>query len=302
MTIGADGWFDWAERDPGPPDKRYSEPNRIEGFIPHSMVGFFGAARDRLFNRSRLPSGQYTEYARASWIGSVLYDGTLIEHYSVMTSAWTSGAREPNVRFPAFEFEGGPPGRESEPLTDAQLATAERIVRDLMAFSPRFNERRRPDGPADRDATLYEHREMTRFGALPTACPSERMRELWRRLTREPRRPEPAPKAEEVEMAKVESLLRIAGNALWLKNRREAGLGIVDAGGDLLPPAGQLLGLINYGKDDPSKRAVDPANSFEEERELWEYFAAQAFRGASLHETAELKIRYVLTTRRGYDR
>jgi len=76
--------------------------------------------------------------------------------------------------FNAFETEGGAPGNEDELITDAQLESHVRVVKELTEWKPWVP--RRPFGPDDLIATLYEHREMVRFGAEATACPSERMR------------------------------------------------------------------------------------------------------------------------------
>jgi hypothetical protein len=137
------------------------------------MVGYYRGWLARLFDMSRLPDGRFTPYAAASVHGSVLYDGIVVQHYPLTASCWASGSREANTRFVAFETEGGPPGNESQPLTRAQLLAHVRIVRDLSSW--RGWAPQRPRSPADRGASLYEHREMTRFGAPPTACPSGRI-------------------------------------------------------------------------------------------------------------------------------
>ena len=173
MAITPDGWFDWAERRPGPADKVYSTPCLSLGIVPHSQVGYQAGAEARLFSADRNPDGSYTAYAAASWTGSVLYDGTLRQHYPIEASCWTSGARIPNTRFNAFETEGGPPSDPSEPLRPAQVDAYVRIIRDLSEL--KGWEPRRPVDSADVDATLYEHNECTRWGAVYTACPSGRI-------------------------------------------------------------------------------------------------------------------------------
>ena len=120
------------------------------------------------------------------------YDGACIQHYPLTASCWTSGSREANTRGVAFEIEGGAPGRESEPLTEAQTRALERILGDIAAWKGVINDYwRRPQGGHDLNATLYEHRECVRFGSSPTACPSRRIPwdELLRRLGQ---RPEPS--------------------------------------------------------------------------------------------------------------
>ena len=167
--IDAAGWFDFAQRDPGIADKVYSDRCRNVGMIPHSMEGRYSDARSRLFSTQRRTDGRYTEFAAASWTGSILNDGTLIQHYSVFASCWASGARFPNTSFPAFECEG----KAGTPLNAAQVATLRRVRADLsghFGWKPR-----RPTTSTDTTASLYEHNECTRWGARGTACPSGRI-------------------------------------------------------------------------------------------------------------------------------
>jgi hypothetical protein len=173
VTITPDGWLTWARRLPGPAEKLYAQPNRLQGYIPHSMVGYYRGWLARLFDMSRLPDGRFTPYAAASVHGSVLYDGTVVQHYPLTASCWASGSREANTRFVAFETEGGPPGNEAERLTPAQFRAHLHVIRELCSW--RGWTPRRPRSPNDLAATLYEHREMTRFSAAPTACPSGRI-------------------------------------------------------------------------------------------------------------------------------
>lgn len=173
MAVDASGWLTWAQRYPGPLAKQYSTPNAVQGYIPHSMVGYYAGWLSRLDDMSRLPNGRFTPNAAASVHGSVLYDGTVIQHYPLTTSCWASGSRSANTRFVAFETEGGPPGNVSEPLTQAQFDAHVRIIREIAAW--RGWQPRRPGGTGDTTATLYEHGEMTRFGAAATSCPSDRI-------------------------------------------------------------------------------------------------------------------------------
>ena len=55
-----DGWLDWTERVPGPPDKLYREPNTVTGYVAHSMVGAYAGAAARLFAGDRDADGAYT--------------------------------------------------------------------------------------------------------------------------------------------------------------------------------------------------------------------------------------------------
>src|SRR5207253_1471820 len=125
-----DGWLDWTERVPGPPDKLYREPNAIAGYVAHSMVGPYAAAATRLFATDRAVDGAYNTYAAASWHFSMLASGVVIQHYPLQASCWASGSRAANTRFVAVETEGGGPGNESQPLTEAQIDAHVRIIHD----------------------------------------------------------------------------------------------------------------------------------------------------------------------------
>jgi hypothetical protein len=175
MAITPDGWFDWMRREPGPPDKVYSQTNAVDFYVAHSAVGYYGGWASRLFSKARDATGRYTSYAAASAHGWIPYDGACIQHYPLTASCWASGSREANTRGVAFETEGGAPGKESEPLTAAQKQAMRRILGDIASWkgvSNRFW--RRPTNERDLNATLYEHRECVRFGSSPTACPSGR--------------------------------------------------------------------------------------------------------------------------------
>jgi len=176
VAITSDGWFDWMRREPGPPDKVYSETNRVDFYVAHSAVGHYGGWTSRLFSADRDASGRYTAYAAVSAHGWIPYDGACVQHYPLTASCWSSGSRAANTRGVAFETEGGAPGNESEALTVAQKDALTRILNDIAAWKGVSNSYwRRPDGPQDLDATLYEHRECRRFGSAPTACPSNRI-------------------------------------------------------------------------------------------------------------------------------
>jgi len=186
VAITPDGWFDWMRREPGPPDKVYSQPNAVDFYVAHSAVGYYGGWANRLFSTARDASGRYTAYAAVSTHGWIPYNGACIQHYPLTASCWASGSRAANTRGVAFETEGGAPGRESEPLTEAQKQALLRILGDIAAWKGVSNRYwRRPAGANDLDATLYEHRECVRFGSGATACPSDRIPwdELLNRLT-----------------------------------------------------------------------------------------------------------------------
>jgi hypothetical protein len=144
--------------------------------VAHSAVGYYGGWSSRLFSRERDAAGRYTAYAAVSAHGWIPYGGACVQHYPLTASCWASGSRAANTRGVAFEIEGGPPGNESEPQTGAQQDALARILREIAAWkgvSPSYW--RRPAGAQDLDATLFEHRECTRFGSAPTACPSNRV-------------------------------------------------------------------------------------------------------------------------------
>ena len=180
MGITHDGWLTWAKRVPGPPEKVYSAVNKVEGYVPHSAVGYLPAWLRRLQSTERLPNGRYTPFAAASIHGWIPYGGEVLQHYSFLKSCWGSGSAYPNTHFVAFETEGGAPGNESEPLMEFQLEMHARIIEELAEW--RGWKPRRPRGSSDTGASLYEHRECRRWGSAATACPSGRMTALWVRL------------------------------------------------------------------------------------------------------------------------
>ena len=174
--ITNDGWLSWAERVPGPRDKKYTEANRAGRYIPHSAVGWYGGWHSRLFSTERLPNGRYTDYAAASvhlWIPQRPRPGKpdIIQHYPFTVSCWASGNREANTNGIAAENEGGyiP---QNEPLTDFQVDVNLRAIRevsDWKGWRPY-----RPVGLAD--ATLLEHHECVKlWGGAGTSCSSNRI-------------------------------------------------------------------------------------------------------------------------------
>jgi len=182
MGITHDGWLTWATRVPGPPEKIYSAVNKVEGYVPHSAVGYLDAWLRRLRSMERDPNNpaRFSDFAAASMHGWIPKRGKVLQHYSFFKSCWGSGHAYPNTHFPAFENEGGPPGNESEPLTEFQLEMNERIIWELSEW--KGWKPTRPRGPSDTSASLYEHNECRRWGSAPTACPSGRMTELWVRV------------------------------------------------------------------------------------------------------------------------
>lgn len=175
------GWLSWAERVPGPPDKKYTELNRAGRYIPHSAVGWYGGWYSRLFSTERDPDdpSRYSGYAAASvhlWIPQRPRPGKpdIIQHYPFTVSCWASGNREANTNGIAAEDEGGY-WPHDEPLTDFQVDVNVRVIRELADW--KGWQPARPSGLAD--ATLLEHWECVQlWGGAPTACPSNRI--PWR--------------------------------------------------------------------------------------------------------------------------
>lgn len=165
--ITSDGWLDWVERQPGPSDKTWPDINAVQGYIPHSAVGSLQGVINVVF-------GPVSN--ERSVHGVIGYNARVIQFYPFTASPWASGNREANKRFIAFENEGGRPGNESEPLTEFQITINTRIIKELGDWKNYPVEYwHRPNSSNHKSASLYEHREMTRFGAPPTACPSGRI-------------------------------------------------------------------------------------------------------------------------------
>lgn len=109
---------------------------------------------------------------QASWHFSMAQDGRVFQHVDTANIAWTNGSPEANTKFWGIECEGGGPGNPGEPLTEPQYQALVGVVRWLWGAHglTRY----------ERQRTLWEHRELTRFGAAPTSCPSGRI--PWQRL------------------------------------------------------------------------------------------------------------------------
>lgn len=193
MGITADGYFDWAIKDPGPPWKVNGGRNGQKGMIPHSAEGYWPYLRNGVLWGPR----------RASWHASNLKDGRFFQHYPIWAQTWTSGAGYPNNNYPTTENEGV----AGEPLTQAQIDNLIHMGRDLMevgGWRPR-----RPVSDRDLLASLMEHNEQVRFGADPTSCPSGRI--PWHIIV---------PALEGVEMAEVTKGEFQALFAFALENRK----------------------------------------------------------------------------------
>src|SRR3990172_3588099 len=97
MAITKDGWLDYAIIAPGIPNKIYSEPNKGIGIIGHSMVTTYEGAIARFMSTATYPNGQYTDYAAASCMFLITYEGETIQMYDVNASTWTSGTWAANT-------------------------------------------------------------------------------------------------------------------------------------------------------------------------------------------------------------
>ncbi|GBD12534.1 hypothetical protein HRbin24_00542 [bacterium HR24] len=127
--------------------------SRKEGLVAHSMEGPLAAALAELDRPER----------QASWHFSVARGGEIYQHYDTDLVVWASGSLEANRRFVAVEHEGW----AGERLTPQQVEALARVIAwcaDVYGWKT-----------IERQVTLWEHREMTRFGSAPTACPSGRI-------------------------------------------------------------------------------------------------------------------------------
>ena len=171
--VTPDGWLTWATRLPGRAGKFNEGTNAVKGIFMHSAEGYAPHLLD------------LAVHGPLSWHGSILFDGTLYQHYPLTARCWHASAA--NQEYAGFEFEGKVP--EDPTLTDAQIATAARLTKDIAAWkgwTPK-----RPQNIADKTHTLWEHREVTRLGGSATACPSGRIPwdEILRRLDQQPEDP-----------------------------------------------------------------------------------------------------------------
>ena len=159
MAIDAGGWFDWMIKDPGPPARVNGGRNGLKGVVIHSAEGYWPHLRVVLWGDRG-----------SSWHFSNLQDGRCFQHYSIYAQTHCSGAGYPNNNFPAWENEG----TKDEPFTVKQNNNNVMIIDEIREVG-KWPDTRRPINSGDKAAQLWEHNEMTRFGALPTACPSGRV-------------------------------------------------------------------------------------------------------------------------------
>lgn len=156
--ISPDGWLDWAERVPGHVAKQNGGVNPVKGIFLHSAEGYEPYLRSH-------PA----QATGVSWHLSNLFDGRLLQHYSLLCQCWHATAA--NNRYIGMEHEGRVPNDPS--LTDAQVATARRVIAEIAdwrGWTPS-----RPTSPQDTSHTLWEHNEVVRLGGTGSACPSGRI-------------------------------------------------------------------------------------------------------------------------------
>ena len=153
-------WMASAVRLDGPAFKTgYGGDERAlrEGAVYHSMDGSLSYALEMLANPA----------LAKSWTFSNPKQGQLIQHYPVGKHAWAAGSQDANEKFGSCESEGGGPGIESEPLTRNQIGNLVELTVWLYTTQEWATLTRR--------ITMWEHKEMQRFGSRATACPSDRI-------------------------------------------------------------------------------------------------------------------------------
>lgn len=163
-----EGWLDWAVKQSHVHlNKVYSQPNSGEGLALHSMVANLRVGQDhpRFVSTAKTADGRYTAFAAASVMFSLFQDGTLVQHYPVTASTWTSGGFDGNTRFWAIEANGGV-NPHNEPLTKAAEDTFIRLVTEWENHTGRR---------AQPGVNLLQHKEIARkYGYAATACASDR--------------------------------------------------------------------------------------------------------------------------------
>jgi len=151
------GWAPFAVRLEGPINKTgYAgtvEPLPKLGAVYHSMEGGLASALRELEKQER----------RASWTFSNPKQGQMLQHYHAQSHTWANGSKAANVKFVSCENEG----MAGQALTKNQV---DNLV-ELTVWLYRENGWTK----LERQVTLWEHNEMTQFGAPATACPSGRI-------------------------------------------------------------------------------------------------------------------------------
>lgn len=151
MTL-QDGWHDFAVRVPGPNDRRIYTDNDETVIIGHSLEGLVGSY-STMFDPAKFPT---------AWHGTVRRTGEARQHYPSYAGLAASNAG--NLKGPAWEAEGF----AGEPLTDAQVVTFLRIIRDMEAAHGRLYR------PGVKREGFTEHNHWGQ-----TACPSGRYQPLY---------------------------------------------------------------------------------------------------------------------------
>jgi len=123
-----------------------------EGIVAHSMEGPLAAAFGELDRPDR----------QASWHFSIAKDGTVYQHIETENISYASGSYQANRRFWSMEHEGV----AGEPLEPPQKASSIGVMGWLLSTHGLVPVRL---------LTLFEHRDMTAYGAAATACPSNRI-------------------------------------------------------------------------------------------------------------------------------
>lgn len=139
----------------GYPSKSRRSLSEIKGDVKHSMEGNLASALGELDKLSR----------QASWTLSVPKSGPALQHYPLESITWTNGSLQSNVQFVGIEHEGV----AGELLNAHQVAVTTELTRQIRALTAAGVH------PPQRQVNLWEHREMTAFGAASTACPSGRI-------------------------------------------------------------------------------------------------------------------------------
>lgn len=177
MTISADGWFDWAVRDPGP-DSRWAAFNHartpMDTIVHHSFEGWYNSIAGDGYNvmedPTRNPTGWHGTICTRNIThkGKTYPPGTLFQHYPVF--ARLQHANAANITGPGFELEGV----ANMLITPEQIVTWKRIHADMRAFTGKPYLRRLTGSSSL--VGLLEHREVP---GSQTGCPSNRYLPLW---------------------------------------------------------------------------------------------------------------------------
>ena len=153
MTI-LNGWFDFAVREPGPPNRRQRFNNSLDFIVFHSMEGVRGGY-NVMYDANR---------TGIAWHGTIARDGALYQHYPIEAGLYHGGPAA-NPYAPGFELEGF----AGEDITPAQVRIATMIIKDIGEYTNRSYTRE--------NNGVREHGEVAQ-----TACPSHRYDTLWATL------------------------------------------------------------------------------------------------------------------------